>query len=80
MSDEKDGGPAFSVGRVSMSPATYDATIVEYGLSVRDWFAGMAISGVMTDNIDFDSASWPDCARHAYALADAMLEARKAQP
>jgi len=48
MSDEKDGGPAFSVGRYSMHPDTSETRVVEYGLSVRDWFAGMALQGLLS--------------------------------
>jgi len=42
MSDEKDGGPAFSVGRYSMHPDTSETRVVEYGLSVRARFFGFA--------------------------------------
>ena len=42
------------------------------GLSIRDWFAGQAITGLAQNPApEAEVAGW------AYALADAMLEARK---
>jgi hypothetical protein len=44
------------------------------GMSLRDWFAGQAIAGMMSKE------PWPgaeNCAKAAYHVADAMLEARK---
>ena len=41
------------------------------GMSLRDWFAGMALNSIPTDD---DPAI---IARDAYAIADAMLAARK---
>lgn len=44
------------------------------GMSLRDWFAGMAMMGTVNhaDGPDFSTA-----ARQAYAMADEMMEARK---
>jgi hypothetical protein len=65
-----DGGPAFPPHH---NPATH-----EYGMSLRDWFAGQAINGMLAGRggpvhphlfyVDADIA---------YQIADAMLEARK---
>ena len=66
-----DGGPAFPV----------------FGMTLRDWFAGQALVGIVT------SIKWPqlwsdfridqqekvlriDCARELYKLADAVLKER----
>lgn len=44
------------------------------GMSLRDWFAGQALMGLMACNcLTSDEA---DIARLAYKQADAMLEAR----
>lgn len=81
MSNEssKDGGPAFPV-----DPST---RVNAPGMSLRDWFAGMALQGSLANN-DFTSAvakAVPDAKKAnesfaigAYALADAMLKAREA--
>jgi hypothetical protein len=62
MGAKDDGGPAFPVP----SPSSY------YGMSLRDWFAGQALTGLAT--------SYPTTmASHvylAYLIADAMLLAR----
>ena len=57
-----DGGRAF--------PSTN-----RLGMSLRDWFAGMAMQGpLLSDKI---WTSYEFAAREAYAMADAMIEARK---
>ena len=71
MSELEDGGPAFPR---AASELNYDAE----GMSLRDWFAGQALAGLL--------ASGPyDCgpsgiAHDAYQIADAMLTARKETP
>ena len=65
----KDGGPAFpyTVGAVGEE--------LHVGMSLRDWFAGMALAEV-PDPLTEDDA--PKTARLAYAIADAMLVERNA--
>ena len=83
-----DGGPAFPIPEQQFSDGV---TIVSSqgapGMSLRDWFAGQAISGLAplfydsapdADNPDGDDPE--QIARTAYLLADAMLAARKVQP
>lgn len=70
MSDEKDGGPAFPVGDVK--------THGTFGMSLRDWMAGMALQGLVASDqqiLDGDRAQFH--ARWAYYYADAMLSERK---
>jgi len=44
------------------------------GMDLRDWFAGMALQGVVVDGYcDFPELA----ANHAYKIADAMMEQRK---
>ncbi len=45
------------------------------GLSMRDWFAGMAMNGLLSS--EFADNSDADLAEMAYRQADAMMEARK---
>jgi len=59
----KDGGPAF--------PAL-DARTMLSGMSLRDYFAAMALQGILNDADVF----WDKAAPLAYQYADAMLKAR----
>lgn len=44
------------------------------GMTLRDWFAGQAIAGLMANDEDYADAT---AAVVAYKIADAMLAARK---
>ena len=62
-----DSGPAFPNAGTSAT-----------GMTLRDYFAGQALIGLMTgtvgnDNYDMDNKEYSD---EAYAIADAMIEAR----
>jgi hypothetical protein len=83
MSTKDDGGPAF--------PTDVDNYAGKYrgqGLSLRDHFAAKAIDAVypkfrkMFEQENEDMLDWEnyfeDIAQESYAIADAMLEARKA--
>jgi hypothetical protein len=69
MSDSKnnDGGPAF--------PVPQDSKADEMGMSLRDWFAGQALAGLIAQ------CNMPNevYARMSCSIADAMLKARNAQ-
>lgn len=69
-----DGGPAFPLGDNScFNPSP--------GMSLRDWFAGKALQGIVNrsmwdiegDPLVVHRAAW---AKYAYLVADAMLKAR----
>jgi hypothetical protein len=77
-----DGGPAFphrelnSDGQYEFSP----------GASLRDWFAGMAMQGLLVQFaglamqgllVHDDEGVISEAARDAYRYADAMLKARE---
>lgn len=80
MSDEAkkvdDGGPAFPLDRW------------QYGMSLRDWYAGMAMQGYIANPTSFGPPI-PEALRgnveliteisaiFAYKVADAMIERRK---
>lgn len=66
MNDREDGGPAFP-------PVVMDAP----GMSLRDWFAGQALSGLLADpNVRSSESLFENAAASAYIFADAMLVAR----
>jgi hypothetical protein len=60
-----DGGQAF--------PHCYFIDIT--GMSLRDYFAAAAMQGMLASGGTYDS--WAALVRDAYAVADAMLAARK---
>jgi hypothetical protein len=66
-----DGGPAFP------APA-YAANITDTGMSLRDYFAGQALAGML---INYTTQKFgvgeQTCAKGAYEFADAMLAARE---
>jgi hypothetical protein len=64
-----DGGPAFPKPDCAELGA-------QPGMSLRDWFAGQALAGMMASD-ECASDSFEDTAPSAYRLADAMLAARK---
>lgn len=51
--------------------------LTDAGMTLRDYFAANAMQGAFTSPIE-SSRDGKDCiAMHAYAMADAMLKARK---
>jgi hypothetical protein len=91
MSTIKDGGPAFpatryeQVGTLADHGCDDDSPTygeVSYpGLSLRDWFAGQALTGIAdhftVSNDATTKASQKVIARLCYDYADAMLAARE---
>ena len=72
-----DGGPAFPTKRETLDPRAIGWSMQD-GMSLRDWFAGMALQGLCTqDESHFENAL--DLAETAFQAADAMLEARQLQ-
>lgn len=81
-----DGGSAFPM------PASEDhlrgGVCAEYGMTLRDWFAGQALEALANNSAIQDSYINPDhpdahdevgaelFAKAAYQIADAMLKAR----
>lgn len=63
-----DGGPAFPC---SFKRNDRDVTNRK-GMSLRDWFAGMALRGIEIE----EQADLVYSAKEAYMVADAMLEER----
>lgn len=67
----KDGGPAFPVNR---------ETFTRVGMSLRDYFAGHALAGLLAADAKYGGRTdnREALAADAYGFADAMLAAREA--
>jgi hypothetical protein len=70
-----DGGSAFPFGQISELTGQPINGFFEPGMSLRDWFAGQALSGMMANSYYHESGIVPikDC----YHFADAMIAERK---
>ena len=61
---------------------TSGQTTIEEGLDLRDWFAGLALQGLLPDAFQEAPSNYPEgkladtWAEMAYELADAMMKAR----
>lgn len=73
----QNGGPAFP----GQMPTGFDARSGNFteGMSLRDWFAGMALQGLLANSTCYqENLSWhEDAAVDAYDAADAMLQRRE---
>jgi hypothetical protein len=76
MSWRDDGGQAFPSAE-RLAAQDFVETITSGGMSLRDWFAGQALAGLITRETSGAPDEW---ARVAFRLADAMLAARKGKP
>lgn len=72
MSQIDDGGSAFPL---CVPDYHGDRPHLESGMTLRDWFAGQALAGLLADGKN--SGRFADIASDAYDFADAMLAARK---
>ena len=70
MNIKQDGGPAFPVKNEATNNYAYA------GLSIRDWFAGQALVGLISGRPDSDCDEI-GYAMDSYRFADAMLKARE---
>lgn len=91
MTKIEDGGPAFPhqmpshmmatvTGAHPMGGFTPEVATFHFGMSLRDWFAGQALTGIIASPAAI--IGHPDTDREAtaavaYEYADAMLAARK---
>lgn len=84
MSEQDNGGPAFPQSVSADGLVRFDPDWC--GMSLRDWFAGLAMQGACA-NAEFaaEVRSWAEAkgrngqrhvAEHVYELADAMLAER----
>lgn len=65
---QDDGGPAFPT-------ESRDEFI--HGMSLRDWFAGLALQSIYPVVTERDRHQRTGMVKEAYDIADAMLEERK---
>ena len=78
MSTQSNGGPAFPRAPFDYTEvgSGLDFSVAEQcGMSLRDWFAGQALTGICADPT-YNSSSLANFATVAYEMADAMLEVR----
>jgi hypothetical protein len=74
MSVGKTGGPAFPHSYEVMP----DRELHTYsGMTLRDWFAGQAMVGILANDSDPSPEQVPHIVASAYTLADAMLSQRE---
>lgn len=78
---KNDGGsafPGYSLSTQDYGPGVRVPPRPYKGMSLRDWFAGQALSGLARTYLREDAIHNPDdLARIAVALADAMLAERE---
>jgi hypothetical protein len=81
MTDIDDGGPAFPTEEWELTQGVVRRIGIINGMSLRDYFAGMALQGMLSANPkDSDTNAElliKTVACGAYLFADAMLEERK---
>lgn len=71
MSEIDSGGPAFPMPHEQMQTGVW-------GLTKREWFAGMALMGVISRGMDYSTDGLVESER-AYIYADAMIRAGKGE-
>lgn len=72
MDQTNDGGPAFPRTPFDVNDYTGDGSS---GMSLRDYFAGQALAGMLT--CSYINSSKVDLSREAYRFADRMLAERQ---
>jgi len=82
MNKVNDGGPAFP--SAAMPTATDERNEQRDGMTLRDWFAGQALAGVLANSdltkflCSLDPSNGHDkIAAHSIAFADAMIDERE---
>lgn len=73
MSAVNDGGPAFPIPYVDVDMNATTVKIGASGMSIRDWFAGMALANMAREGTHYHAS----IAEEAYEYSDAMLKARE---
>ena len=78
MTAKDDGGPAFPQGK-SETVGAISVTDIQGGMTLRDWFAGQALAGMMANCDTTGLNAWPAvyAAKYAFEVADAMFAARQ---
>jgi hypothetical protein len=68
---KNDGGSAFPLQAAIQGNLYFDR---ELGMSLRAWFAGMALSGFMANKTHATTFATRDDVQYCCAIADAMIE------
>lgn len=71
---KNDGGPAFPNNPVAYHDPKGKVYLAETGMSLRDYFAAMALQGMLA--VEPSDATATEFAHQAYEMADAMLKER----
>ena len=73
-----DGGPAFPVWELNGKD---QPEMTGFGMTLRDWFAGLAMQGLLAAQIHgfTDRPANGPFASMSYEMADAMLKAREGE-
>jgi hypothetical protein len=81
MQEKYDGDSAFPRAGNEWSEMEWVEAPAKQGMTLRDYFAAKAMQGMFaSDTSDWnEEGNWEDRAQAAYAVADAMLEAREQQ-
>jgi len=76
MTQQDNGGAAFprTVQQWNGNLQAFD------GMTLRDWFAGQALTSMLSQPSDISDGTPALAARLSYKFADAMIAARKVQP
>jgi len=70
--NKKDGGPAFPIPPIDNGPGNIKSQ-PHYGMSLRDWFAGMALQGILAGRY-WEVAEITDPITESYNMANEMIE------
>ena len=68
--------PAFPLVATGYDGVKYEP---EFGMTLRDWFAGQALAGMVAKGVSAETVKPVEIAKAAYAIAHAMIDER-AQP
>lgn len=71
-----NGGPAFPLAGSETENGDIQ-NYPEFGMSLRDWFAGQALAGQALKRADEWWADYELAAKRCYKIADAMLAERE---
>jgi hypothetical protein len=78
-----DGGPAFPIAPVGTGDPRDGMTSGNPGMTLRDWFAGQVIVGLLARDSSIEPGNCPtkdEYAKECREIADTMLRAREVQP
>lgn len=76
MSEKDTGGPAFPQSEIVTDARDWTGTVIpphvisSGGMTLRDWFAGQALAGILAEG---GASTFEADARNAYKAADEML-------